>query len=131
MKCNSFIHFVMGVFSITILAHCSSGPAEKNTLSAQAETVDLKNAYGGYDSPEKWGEHLVLVGACHDCHTPKKMTDKGPVLDMDLALSGHHPEMPVPDIDRKMVESKGMVVTTDLTSWVGPLGDIVYCQSHL
>jgi hypothetical protein len=34
------------------------------------------------------GEHLVHIGGCNDCHTPKKMTDHGPELDLDLTLSG-------------------------------------------
>lgn len=81
-----------------------------------------KPSFGGFESQVKWGEHLVLIGACADCHTPKKMTPKGPVLDNDLMLSGHPAEMPPPDIDRKEVESKGLAVTQTLTSWVGPWG---------
>jgi mono/diheme cytochrome c family protein len=34
----------------------------------------------------KRGEYLTTLGACHDCHTPKKMGPKGPELDMSLAL---------------------------------------------
>ena len=30
--------------------------------------------------------------------------------------------MPPPEVDRKAMESKGLVVTNDLTSWVGPWG---------
>ncbi|MBK8551004.1 MAG: hypothetical protein IPL53_08085 [Ignavibacteria bacterium] len=51
------------------------------------------------------------------------MTPKGPVVDNSLAFSGHPANVPPPDIDRKEVESKGLVVTTpDLTAWVGPWG---------
>jgi Cytochrome c len=37
----------------------------------------------------KHGEYLVTSHACADCHSPKKMTDKGPVNDMSRYLSGH------------------------------------------
>ncbi|MCP2045400.1 c-type cytochrome [Pontibacter sp. HSC-36F09] len=70
----------------------------------------------------KLGEHLVLTSACHDCHTPKKMTDKGPVMDYDRALSGHPASLPPPDVNRKEIEQKNLVVTQTLTAWVGPWG---------
>lgn len=83
---------------------------------------DVKQNFGGFESQVKWGEHLVALGGCNDCHTPKKMTPKGPVNDMDLMLSGHPANMPAPDIDRQEVESKGLAVTQTLTGWVGPWG---------
>ena len=46
----------------------------------------------------------------------------GPVPDESLTLSGHPANMPPPDVDRKEMESKGLAVTNDLTSWVGPWG---------
>ncbi|SFH08030.1 c-type cytochrome [Pontibacter chinhatensis] len=70
----------------------------------------------------KLGEHLVLTSACHDCHTPKKMTDKGQEFDFSRALSGHPADMPPPEVDRKAMEQKGLVVTQTLTAWVGPWG---------
>jgi hypothetical protein len=43
--------------------------------------------YGGFESQVKWEEHLVILGGCNDCHTPKKMTPTGPVPDESLTLS--------------------------------------------
>ena len=59
---------------------------------------------------------------CHDCHTPKKMTEKGPEPDFTLALSGHAESMPVAQVNRKEFEEKGYIVTNDFTSWIGPWG---------
>jgi hypothetical protein len=105
----------------TLFTQCSNPAAEEkkpeNTLQAPAIA-----AYGGFESQEKWGEHLVLIGGCNDCHTPKKMGPQGPEPDMSLMLSGHPAQNPPPDIDRKLVESKGLVVTDMLTAWVGPWG---------
>ncbi|SIQ84239.1 c-type cytochrome [Pontibacter lucknowensis] len=70
----------------------------------------------------KLGEHLVTIAACHDCHTPKKMTDKGMEMDFSRALSGHPATLPPPDVNREEVEKKGLVVTQTLTAWVGPWG---------
>src|SRR5690242_11429509 len=104
---------IMLLFSL-----CTPKPAEQ-PVAAVAET---KPNYGGFESKEKWEEHLITILRSHDCHTPKMMTDKGPAPNWDLALSGHHADAPDPDVDRKAMESKGLIVTNDLTVWVGPWG---------
>jgi mono/diheme cytochrome c family protein len=111
---------------IWLLTQCTEARTEENKQTTEtkelAQTGSQTGKYGGFESQIKYGEHLVLIGACHDCHTPKKMTDKGPVIDFSLALSGHPAKMPIPDIDRKEIESKGLAVTQTLTAWVGPWG---------
>lgn len=107
--------------AVLLLSGCSGNkPAEPaaTTTVAPAE----KPNFGGFDTQVQWGEHLVTIGGCHDCHTPKKMTPMGPVDDSSLLLSGHPEAMPAPDIDRKPLESKGFVLTATFTSWVGPWG---------
>lgn len=47
----------------------------------------------------KRGEYLVTIGGCNDCHSPKKMTDQGPVPDQALLLSGHPSSIPVSSFD--------------------------------
>jgi len=42
------------------------------------------------------GEHLVVIGGCHDCHTPLKTGPNGPVPDMTRMLSGHPEQFEVP-----------------------------------
>lgn len=78
--------------------------------------------YGGFATKVEWGQHLVLMGGCNDCHTPKKMTAAGPVPDMTLMMSGHPSDAPDIQVDRKDIEGKGLMVTSDLTAWVGPWG---------
>lgn len=81
-----------------------------------------KNSYGGFENQQEWGEHLVIIAGCNDCHTPKRMTNMGPVLDSSRWLSGHPAKMPRIDVNRKELESKGLVTTLDLTEWAGPWG---------
>lgn len=78
--------------------------------------------YGGYESQAAWGKHLVAIGGCNDCHTPKKMGPNGPEDDTALLLSGHPSQMPPPDVDRKMVEAKGLALTNTESAWMGPWG---------
>lgn len=112
--------------SIT-LAGCNM-TTETNEVAAtetEAEVLEQpKEAFGGFESREAWGGHLVTIGGCHDCHTPKVMSPEGmPEPDMTRTLSGHPADAPIPNIDRAMAE-KNLLVSTDLqlTSWVGPWG---------
>lgn len=117
MKKSSIILVFVCISGLFLFSLCT--PAEQKQ-SGKAETPAL--AYGGFESQQKWGEHLVKICGCHDCHSPKMMTDHGPDLDPNLLLSGHPAQMPAPDIDGKTVLSKGLIVTNDLTAWVGPWG---------
>lgn len=44
------------------------------------------------------GEYLVLVGGCHDCHTPWTMGPNGPHPDMSRPLSGHPEDVVIVDV---------------------------------
>jgi mono/diheme cytochrome c family protein len=69
------------------------------------------------------GRLLVLGGACHDCHTPKKIGPNGPEADMSRSLSGH-PESDV--ITAPFKQTPGDKWTTHvndhLTAWSGAWG---------
>lgn len=111
--------------SLTLAVLFLSGCSENKTAEPAAETTVAsaeKPNFGGFDTQVQWGEHLVTIGGCHDCHTPKKMTPMGPVDDSSLLLSGHPENMPAPDVDRKQMESKGFILTATFTAWVGPWG---------
>lgn len=94
---------------------------DKAPVSTEMET-DKPWAYGDFENQIAWGEHLVTILDCNVCHTPKKMTDKGPRMDMDLMLSGRPAGRPGLDINREEMERKGLTVTGDLTEWAGPWG---------
>jgi len=119
MKKYSFLFGLACIAAVVLLSKCAGTPEESAT------TTPYENAtpnYGGYETQVKWGEHLVTICGCNDCHTPKKMGPMGPELDSTLMLSGHPSSMPGPDVDRKLMESKGNIVTNTLTAWAGPWG---------
>ncbi|MFQ5629265.1 MAG: diheme cytochrome c-553 [bacterium] len=69
------------------------------------------------------GAYLLTVGGCHDCHTPKKFTEQGPVPDESLALSGHPAEAKLPEIDPSQIgPGKWFLMNDHLTAFVGPWG---------
>lgn len=109
-------------FTIALFSQCSEKKGEVSAITD--ENVPTQSTmYNGFESQVKLGEHLVLIGDCNSCHTPKKLGPGGAVhLDTALWLSGHPAEMPSFEVDRKAMESKGLIVTQDLTKWVGPWG---------
>ena len=118
---KSYLPLITGLaFAVICFTQCTEN--KKTEPAAEATVAAEKPNFGGYETQVKWGEHLVAIGGCNDCHTPKKMTPMGPVDDSSLLLSGHPEKLPAPDIDRKQMESKGLVVTSDFTAWVGPWG---------
>jgi hypothetical protein len=118
---NSYLPLLMAlVFAAISFIKCSDNKQTEPAATTTAATEKMN--FGGYESQVKWGEHLVTIGGCNDCHTPKKMTPMGPVDDSTLLLSGHPESLPAPDVDRKATESKGLVVTSDFTAWIGPWG---------
>jgi hypothetical protein len=105
-----------------LLTKCNSSSGKSEEPAVEETPVAEDVSYGGYDSPEEWGKHIVTIADCGTCHSPKKMTAMGPVEDEDLALSGHPSSQPHPNVDRKEIETKHLLASDDLTAWVGPWG---------
>lgn len=70
------------------------------------------------------GKMLVTQGHCNACHSPKIMTDKGPVPDQARLLSGHPANEKVPEYPTSVIgpDKWGAVVIGDFTAWAGPWG---------
>jgi len=66
------------------------------------------------------GRYLVNYGDCATCHTPLKMTDKGPVPDPERRYSGHREDMQLPPPDLK--PGPWFAATAGMTAWAGPWG---------
>ena len=67
------------------------------------------------------GEYLITIGGCHDCHSPKIITDKGPIPDPEKLFSGHPADEKLPPFDS--VASKNWILfSLSGTSAHGPWG---------
>jgi hypothetical protein len=114
-----FTHtLIVCLFGFT-LYNCTN--TANNTASNANAVAPDPNMYAGFPNQVEWGKHLVVIAGCGDCHTPKKMTDKGPIQDTSLALSGHPSQAPVATLTPDQL-AKGMAATYDLTAWNGPWG---------
>lgn len=122
MKMLSILIILALVPCIFLLSKCNTGNNQKENNFNKDTTSEASGTYGGYRTPEEWGQHIVAITDCGNCHTPKKMTPEGPVPDMDRELSGHPSGMPPANVDRREMETKGLFASNDLTSWVGPWG---------
>lgn len=109
---------------VIIFFGCNQEQSAKTetTSDSTVAQVAAPPAYNGYESEVAWGKHLVTIGHCNNCHTPKKMGSMGPEDNMDLELSGSPSQMPDPDINRKEIESKGLMVDGNNLSFAGPWG---------
>jgi hypothetical protein len=110
------------IISIVAIVIACNQPSSNSSTGSGTDSMSAAMKYGGFESQLKWGEHLVTIGGCNDCHTPKNMGPHGPVNDSSLLLSGHPSQMPPPPVNRKELESKGIAATQTLTAWVGPWG---------
>lgn len=113
---------IMLATCLLVFSQCNNEKAPEAAAEAETPVAETKPFYGGFDNQVEWGKHIVTISGCNDCHTPKKMSDHGPVLDSSMMLAGHPAKMPPINVNRKEMQSKGLVVSQDLTEWIGPWG---------
>lgn len=114
---KQFLPVLIPIFSALLFQSCTDDAQVKSIN----ESATASN-FGGYATKEQWGEHIVTIAACNDCHSPKIMTPSGPKFDSSRLLSGHPAQSPDLPVNRAEMEQKGLAVTQDLTAWVGPWG---------
>ena len=102
---------ILAVFSAAIFA-CNSA----NDSVTTAETKNDTSATAA--DPVSRGKYLVTIGQCNDCHSPKIMTQRGPIDDTTRLLSGH----PANDALPPLVKSDWVQMTPDVTAFAGPWG---------
>ena len=67
------------------------------------------------------GHYLVAISGCNDCHSPKMMTEQGPVPDPSLLLSGHPEKMPLAPFDSSTAKN-WVLFNMNQTAIRGPWG---------
>jgi mono/diheme cytochrome c family protein len=123
MKRLSVYSLIILVGGIFIFSRCNSGQTGNARDTSDSTSAPAAVAFGGFENQVAWGKHLVAIGGCNDCHTPKKMGPNGPENNIDLELSGNPSQVPDPDVNRKEIERKGLMVAGPaFTSFAGPWG---------
>jgi len=101
---------------LCFLCACNSGEKEKKHIEMYEPVKEVATV-----NPIERGEHLVNAIGCHDCHTPKKFSEKGMELDTSRLLSGHPSNEQLPPYDQKTAQSY-ILFSMGLTSATGPWG---------
>ena len=70
----------------------------------------------------KKGEYLVTTIGCNDCHSPKKVTERGLEVIPELMLSGFPGDRPAQGVNMDALNSGWGLFNHDLTTFVGPWG---------
>lgn len=102
-----------GFFTIYLVS-CNSNTDQKAMVASETKTLSKEDLI-------KRGDQLAAT--CNDCHSPKSMTQMGPVPDSSKLLSGHPANIPLPPIDTKSLQpGNWMSMAPDVTAFVGPWG---------
>ena len=102
---------------VVALSGCNQPPASEPAASTAAPA-----AAPALSQVER-GKTLIIGGGCHDCHTPKTMTAKGPEADLTRMLSGHPESDKITAPFKPQPGSPWTTHTNDhLTAWSGAWG---------
>jgi hypothetical protein len=110
MSTKLFVFSLVGVVIVGIIIF----QAVPNAFSNRDENAEMI----------KRGEYLVKIGGCEDCHSPKKMTAMGPVVDETLSYSGFQAGLKLPKVDMSLIGPGKWdgFIAYGLTAFVGPWG---------
>ncbi len=123
MKKVSVVSFFALMTGFLFFTNGCKQSAGKDTPPPDNPSDVVATNYGGFKSEVDWGKHLITIGGCHDCHTPKKFGSNGIEPDMDLELSGHPANLALPAVDRKQIEEQGYSLNSPtVTGFIGPWG---------
>jgi hypothetical protein len=68
------------------------------------------------------GEYLVNIIGCQDCHSPKRMGERGPEVIEELMFSGYPSNRVLPEISTDALEKRWIQMNDDFTAFAGPWG---------
>lgn len=76
------------------------------------------------DSLVRRGHYLVTTMGCNDCHSPKRMTAQGPVIDSTRILSGHPAGELLPPASADAIKNGWALFSPGGTAVVFPFGTV-------
>jgi hypothetical protein len=105
------------IFIFLVATACTS-----NSTESKKDTVGETREQESRDMVAR-GKYLIAGIGCSDCHSPKIMTQQGPVPDTTKSLSGHPANAPLMPFTADALKPGGWVqMAPDLTAFVGPWG---------
>lgn len=109
---------VLLVACLSIFFSCKNKEYEKTPEKTEkAEKKEMSK-----DDYVKRGEYLVTSIGCGDCHSPKQMSNRGPMVIDSLKLSGYRQDSKLPPLDQTNINNGWMLMNTDFTAAAGSWG---------
>lgn len=113
---KSIITMLSVLTALFFLSYCTS-KNEKATSEDQSQKTEMSDQ----DLVAK-GEYLVTVMGCNDCHSAKKMGERGPEVIKETMLSGYPADRKLNDLEMGALKKGWALVNEDMTSFAGPWG---------
>lgn len=101
----------VGVSALALILQTVPGPAAADPTSSSGAPTQLER-----------GAYLVKIMVCNDCHTPWKMTPRGPEPDMSRMLSGHPQDLVVASAPAPAGDPWSWAGAGSMTAFAGPWG---------
>lgn len=121
LKSEKILFLFLILFSAMLIS-CKDTDYAK--VSAAPGEIELQKS-DGFDTQKDLvsrGEYLVTSIGCADCHSPKRLGERGPEEDPVLKLSGYRQGQELPPFDPKVVENGWILMNMELTAAAGPWG---------
>jgi hypothetical protein len=115
----------MKKLNVLIMAFMAIGIAVNFIACSNSQQKTVEKEVADEPTPEdivKNGEYLVQIMGCNDCHSPKRMGERGPEIIPELMLSGYPSDRPIVKFDSKMIKEGFPMFYPDLTAAAGPWG---------
>ncbi len=100
------------VISALAISGCGNSPKNEAPVIVQPSAEQIVQR----------GEYLVTIMGCGDCHSPKKMGERGPEVISELILSGYPSDRPLQKVVPEAIKKGWMLLNGDLTEAAGPWG---------
>jgi hypothetical protein len=113
------LSFSLCLLLLISLGSCKDAEAKKDYQPAPKETEKVALSK---EQLVKRGEYLVTSIGCQDCHSPKRMGERGPEYIPELSFSGYQANNELPPISQDALDKGWVLMSPDLTAAVGPWG---------
>ena len=106
---------------IITIAACTNDATTETKVAGESNIASVRNME--HDELVKRGQYLVTINTCGDCHSPKIMTPRGPVIDSTKILSGHPANTALPPLEPSALQpGQWGGMSPDITAFAGPWG---------
>ncbi|TDO29309.1 c-type cytochrome [Sediminibacterium goheungense] len=118
---NKTLTLTIVVLSVVATIAACSDAKSKETETKKEDITEVRQKEK--DELIARGKYLVTVSGCNDCHSPKIMTQLGPVPDSTKLMSGYPSERGIPTLSEAIAKDQNwMKMSPDATVFVGPWG---------